>query len=103
MNMDGEWNVTVLGPWGELLNPLGDHKIIKGKEGFNQMGIFKFGYFNIKPRGKKILLDYNHPLNKKHLRNIVDTLVKISDTEYIGELHYAGTYGFDFLLKKIEP
>ena len=100
MSLAGEWAVTCLG-WASIFNPLNDHKIISGGEGFNRAVGITGAYFYVSTNGKKYCLDYNHPKNHSFFRDIIDVVEPQDDGTFRGILYKGVPERFEFTLTKV--
>jgi len=99
--MDGEWAVECHG-WAAIFNPLNDHKIIQGGEGFNRAVGIEGAYFYVTSLGQgRYKLDYNHPRNHEFFCDIIDIVTIQPAGTAKGKLYKAGKFKFDFTLTRV--
>ena len=103
---DGRYAVTVLGGLGNVLNKLGDEKVVDGKVGHNVIDGKEWGWFHIsrcKVHGAdRVKLNYDHPNNPRALRFVIDYLREDLDGGWVGYLTLAGITVLDFRLVAVE-
>ena len=101
MNINGEWAVECHG-WAAIFNPLNDHKIIQGGEGFNRAVGIEGAYFYVTSLGQgRYKLDYNHPRNHEFFCDIIDIVTIQPAGTAKGKLYKAGKFKFDFTLTRV--
>jgi len=102
MNINGEWAVECHG-WAAIFNPLNDHKIIQGGEGFNRAVGIEGAYFYMVPVAvDRYILDYNHPRNDEFFKDVVDIVEILPDGAAKGVLYKAERRRFEFTLTRVK-
>ena len=99
----GFWKVKCHGKKAKALNLLHDHKRIIWRQGHNEAGFIKGGYFTIDDHMiDALLLNYGNDKNPYPLTHVIDCVRKVDNDNMIGIVVYKLVFRFYFEMKRVD-